>query len=230
MTYVFCTVLHDDCGVFTLQNNSVYTSPARSGTGDILISAHINEDETEDFAIIDSTPYLSKIAYDIPNSVDGHYHSELLEFPIFSSANSYIAETRDVNSIITIYANLIYYGATGKFYKCKLTNPAVSIAPDAPTGATYWTQITDFTDSEVRKNTTISVGVFDDVATCRSKKCVKNALYNLSSKDVSCLDAQTLLPYLKKSIYLAGAMSLNSDQKPEQAEHVIRVLEKLCPC
>lgn len=230
MTYIFCTVLHDDCGVFTIQNNSVYTSPVRSATGDILISAHINEDMTEDFATIDSTPYLSKIAYDITNTVDGHYHSELLEFPIFSTSNSYIAETRDINGIITIYANLIYYGTTGKFYKCKLANPTVSIAPDAPTGGTYWAEVTVFTDPEVRKNTTISVGVFDDIATCRSKKCIKNALYNLSSKDVSCLDEKTLLPYLKKAIYLAGAMSLNSDQKPEQAENVIRTLEKLCPC
>lgn len=230
IVYKFCTVLHDDCGVFTLQNNAVYggAERLRSATGDVLISAHINEDETEDFATIDSTPYDSKISYDITNTLDGHYHSELLEFPNYNAGTAYIAEIRDVNSIITTYANLIYYPTTQKFYKNILAS--TGIAPDAVNGTTYWVQITNFTNSEVRLNTTIYVGVFDDIATCRSRKCVKNELIKLTSKDVSCLDEKTLLPYLKKKIYLSGAYALNSDQKSEQAEHVIRTLTKLCPC
>lgn len=230
IVYKFCTVLHDDCGVFTLKNQTNYGSPERlrSATGDILISAHITADEVEEFATIDSTPYTSKLDYEVPNSIDGHYHSEILEFPLWVGATPYTPEVRDVNNVITSYASLVYYTPTTKFYKNIQATSA--ILPDAINGSSYWTVITDFTDEEVRKNTTIFVGIFDDIATCRSRKCVKNELYKLSFKDPSCLDEKTLLPYLKKAILLAGAASLNNDQKPEQAELVIRKLQQLCPC
>lgn len=230
ITYSFCTVLHDDCGVFTIQNNADYTAggEVRGDTGDVLISAYVDEDQVENFVPIDSTPYLSKIAYEVYNTIDGHYHSELLRFPLFSSANSYVAETRDSNDIIVTYANLVYYSNTGKFYKCILANPATSVAPDAVGGSTYWEEITDFTDSEVRLNTTIKVGVFDDIATCRSRKCVKNELYKIIKKDPSCLDEKVLMPFFKKAIYLMGAKAKNSDNKSEEAEVIIRTLSNLC--
>lgn len=230
LTYSFCTVLHEDCGVFTLQNNADYTlgGEVRSDTGDVLISALIKFDETETYITIDSTPYLSSISYEVNNTADGHYHSELLRFFKFNNANSYIQEVRDVDNNITTYANLIFYPTTNKFYKCKLNNPATSIAPDAGSGSTYWDEITDFTDSEVRLNTTIKVGIFDDIAACRSRKCVKDELYKAICKDPSCIDEKTLLSFYKKAIYLMGAEALNSDDNSEKAELNLEILANLC--
>lgn len=226
--YSFCLVLTDDCSTFQLQNNTVYTSPVRSATGDVLVVCQIDSSGAQNYITVDSTPYLSSILYNIPNIVDGHYHFELLEFNQYNGGTSYVAETRDGNSIIVTYANLIYYATTGLFYKCILAGSG--IAPDTvTTGIVHWQQITDFTDPEVINNSTIARGTYDSIATCRSKTGVKNTLYNIVLKDPACLDVKTLLPYLKQRIYLIGAESKNSDQKPEQAEVIIEILADLIP-
>ena len=219
---------HDVCITFSFLDDTVYggANPARSAFGIRLISAHVDEKGIENFVTIDSTPYLSKIEYTINNTIDGHYRFELLRFGLWSSGPSYIPEVRDVNNIITTYASVVYYTVTGKFYKN--IQATSTIAPDAPTGSQFWTEIITFTSSELRANTNITIGVFNDIFDCRTRKCTKAELNKVSCEDPECLDLKKMLPYLKKAVYLAGARSKNSDGQPEKSETILRTLSNLC--
>lgn len=227
-TWKHCLILHDNCGEFTFKNETDYAPAVRADAAEILIAAHVDEDSIENFITVDSTPYTSKLEYLINNSKDGHYRFELLRFPIHDNtgATTYNPEVRDGNDIITTFADLVYYTNTGKYYKNILQTSAV--LPDAVNGATYWEEILDFTDSEVRTNTTIEAGVFNDIHDCRARKCTKDELYKITCKDPNCLDVKTLLPYLKKAVYLAGARAKNSDDQPEKAETILRIMDNQC--
>jgi hypothetical protein len=226
-------VLNADVTQFNINDNTAWGTgsiPARNTLANILIGAHVNIDQSSDWNTIDSTPYTSQLTYVVPNNIDGHYHFELLCFSPYNSANTYIIETRDTNNIIITYANLVYYSTTQKFYKCIQDNNSGSpVAPDAPNGANYWQLITDFTDPEVRANTTIVNGIFDTIDTARSNLCVKNALYNIVSKNPACYDIKTLTPFLKKAVLSMGACAKNDDQNPQQSEVIIRMLANMCP-
>jgi len=227
VTWLHCLVLTDNCGEFLFKNESTYTAPdTRESKGELLIVAHVDEDAVENFITVDSLAYLSKIEYSIFNTKDGHYRFELLRFPIFdeTGAITYDPEIRDGNDIITTYAKLVIFG--NKFYKNIQTTSTVF--PDAIEGAEYWTEITDFTDAEVRNNTNLAVGVFNDIHDCRARKCTKDELYKIVCKDPSCVDLKTLLPYLKKAVYLAGARAKNNDDQPEKAETILRILDNQC--
>jgi hypothetical protein len=221
-----CLILHDNCGEFTFKNETDYTPDLRTDKAEVLIAAHVDEQSIENFVTVDSTPYTSKLEYLINNTKDGHYHFELLRFPTFVPATIYDPETRDGNDIIITYADLVYYTNTQKFYKN--IQSTSTVAPDDLTGAEYWEEITDFTDEEVRKNTNIEVGVFDDIHDCRARKCTKDELYKVTCKDPNCLDVKTLMPYLKKAVYLAGARAKNSDDQPEKAETILRIMDNQC--
>jgi hypothetical protein len=218
----------EDVTLFQYSNDTVYggSNPARNAAGEYLLAMHVNEDTTEDFLLVDSTPYLTKILYDITNSIDGHYRFERLRFPLYSSGANYVSEILDSNGIISTYANLIFYSTTNKFYKC--TANITNIAPDAINGNLYWQEITDFTLSSIRLNTTITSFVENTLYDARGRKCVKDELYNLS-KDGCVTDVNKLFPYLKKKIYLTGARSKADDLNPEEAEVITRILQNLCP-
>lgn len=220
-----------DKALFKYVNGTIYGNPElnRNDAGEYLFVAYINEKGEETVITVDSTPYLSKLEYDINNTIDGHYHFERLRFPNYNSGTSYDPETRDINDIISIYADLIFYSVTNKFYKNILTS--TNIAPDAPNGSTYWIEITDFTDPEVRNNTNIINFIYDTIYDYRGRICVKDELYKISTKGCGCTDNLTsLMPYLKKKVYLSGARAKAADQKFAQAETITRVLDKLCPC
>lgn len=218
----------DSKSLMRINNLTVYggVEDDRNEGAEILIGAHVDEEEIENFVTIDSTPVLTKILYDVPSTIDGHYHFESLRFPIWSVSLPYIQEIRDVNNIITTYAHLLYYSVTGKFYKTILSNTG-----QLPTNATYYTEITDFTNSEVRLNTKIVVGEFDALFDARVKICTKNELYKLASKGCSCNeDVSKLLPYLYRKILVTGAQAKLEDSKPEEAETIIRSLDSYCKC
>lgn len=234
LSYSLCNILNEDCEVFTINNNTVYGSPNinRNGEADVLICAYVDNILGEQFLTVDSTPYDSKISYDINNEKDGHYVAELESFDSFSNIVSYIKEILDSNNIITSYANLVYYSTTQKFYKCIANNPASpnSIAPDDPTGPTYWAVITNFTNTDIRNNTTIRVTSFDFIHDCRGRKCTKDALLSVLKKSPDCLDVKTLLPYLKKRVLLSGARVEADDLNFIEAENITRTLANICPC
>jgi hypothetical protein len=220
-----------DCAVFVITNTTIYggLEEDRDDAAEVLIIAHVTEDGEEEFATVDSTPYLSKVAYNITNELDGHYHGEFLRFPLWVNGNVYYPEILDVNDIITSYANLVYNTATETFYKNILNTN--SVEPGVTSDwTTYWEAITDFTESELRTNTTISVSVFNDIHDCRSTVCTKNELYKINCSDGNCADLKNYVPYLKKAVLLAGARSKNADTQSEKAETILRNLENLCPC
>jgi hypothetical protein len=232
-----CLVFTDDCALFIVRNTTGnydvnntggYGAPneARADAAEVLIVAHVTEAEVEEFITIDSTPYLSKLEYSVSNTIDGHYRWEFLRFPLYSGVTSYVIEIVDGNDIIITYANLIYYSATNKFYK-KIGSNGSGVAPDAINGVDHWEEITDFTLSSIRNNSTISVVESNDLYDCRGRKCTKDELYKLGCGCTD--DVSKLLPYLKKKVYLASARSRNADLNPEQAETITRTLQKLCP-
>jgi hypothetical protein len=217
--------------LFKYINGTVYggSEPARSAGAEVLLAAHVDEKEIENFVNVDSTPVLSKTEYDINNNLDGYYLFERLRFPIYDNATAYTAEVRDGNNIITVYAKLIYYAATDKFYKNILAS--TGIAPDAINGSTYWQVILDFTNPEVRSNTNILNFIYKALYDFRGRVCTKNELYKVAANGCGCTDdINKLMPYLKKKVYLSGAKAKADDTKFEEAETITRVLEKLCPC
>ena len=229
LTRVFEKQYTDSKDLMRFNNLTVYGSPNqnRNQGAEVLIVAHIDTSEVENFITIDSTPVLTKTLYDMTNTIDGYYHAELLRFQLWSIATPYVQETRDVNNIITSYANLIYDTVTAKFYKTLVSNTGQAV-----TNPVYYKEITDFTDSEVRLNTTIEVAEFEMLFDARTRICTKNELYKLISKGCNCgtEDITKLLPYLQKKILLSGAQSKLDDSKPEQAEIIIRGLDRYCKC
>jgi len=222
----FCLILTSECTVFQFQDKINWGTPEqdRAQGANILLAAHITEDNEEEFATVDSTPVQSKILYDVTNSVDGDYIFELLRFPIHNINENYIKEVKDSNGIITTYASLIYYPGNFKFYKA--IEPSLNVLPDAVDGTTYWTEITDFTADEIRSSNAITIYDYRDVYACRSKKCVKDALISLGC---GCDDLKKMLPVYKRKALLNGAQALADNQQHHKAETNIRVLENLCP-
>lgn len=219
----------DDCGVFIFSNTTVYGSPNqdRNEAAEVLVVAHIDTDQQENFITVDSTPYLTKIQYDVSNTKDGHYQFELLRFPKWTTSPYTQVEITDGNDIITTYATLVYGETANKFYK--LIAASTDVEPGVDAGwETYWEEITDFTDVDVRSNTTIEIAEFDNIHDCRSTICVKNELYKVSCADVNCIDLKSMTGYLKKSVLLAGARAKNEDNQPEASEKIIRMLENMC--
>ena len=222
----FCVVYTTVCTLFKFQDKINWGAPEveRNEGAHILLAAHVAQDLTESFVTVDSSPYLTKIEFDINNTMDGHYLFELLRFPIYDINISYIKEVLDVNSKIAIYANLVYYPATDKFYKS--IEPSLNIAPDAIDGPSYWEQITDFTVESIRKNDKITVYIYNDTFACRSRKCVRNFLLDLGC---GCDDMNKYLAYYKRKALLDGADSLSSSERYKEAETNIRLLENMCP-
>jgi len=217
-----------DPGLFQITVSANYGSPNpdRNQGGEVLIAAHTTQKEVEEFIPVDSSPYLTKSTYDIYNTLDGAYKVESLRFALYNAGTPYIPEIKDNNNIITTYASVIYYSPTDKFYKN--ISASTGIAPDAVNGTTYWQQITDFTTDEIRNNTNLIIGTYQFVHLDRSKLCVKNELFKLSSM-CGCDDLKEYLPFLKKKVLLDGACALAADFKFSNAEANIRVLQKLCP-
>lgn len=222
-----CLIYTGNCGLFKYSNQTVYGAPNqnRNQGAEILVTAHITEVPAEEFITVDSSPYLTKLEYDINNIIDGHYHFDRLRFPIWAN-DAAVAEIKDVNGIIITYATLRYYTPTNKFYKCIQIH--TNIAPDAINGNQYWSEITDFTLEAIRKNTTIEIFSVDKLYDCRGRKCTKKELLKLSCNCNE--DIKKFLPYLKKKILLSGARSKMDDLKPEQAETITRQLDNLCGC
>lgn len=221
-----CLIYTDECTLHKYNNKTVYGTPNqdRNQAAEILIVAHVTEKSVEEFITVDSTPYLTKLEYDINTTKDGHYRYERMRFQFWNSGTSYVKKVVDGNNIITTYPSLIYYQATGKFYKA-LENHS-NIAPDSGSGTTNWSEITDFTIAEIRLNPNIEVFISDLLYDCRSRKCTKKELLKL---DCGCVDDLTkLLPFLRKKILLTSARSKADDQKLQEAETITRVLEKLC--
>jgi len=222
-----CLKYTEDCALFKYVNETVYGAPNqdRNQAAEYLLVAHITTEALEEFITVDSQNYLTKLEYDISNTLDGHYRFERLRFPIWANDVA-VAEIKDVNNVITTYATLRYYTPTNKFYKCILGHS--NIAPDAINGATYWQEITSFTTADIRKNTTIEVFVSDKLFDCRGKKCTKKELLKVGC---SCTDnINKLMPYLKRKVLLNGARAKAADLKPEQAELITRQLSDLCNC
>lgn len=214
--------------VFTFKNTTVYggSNPNRNASAEVLIAAHVNEG-IENFVTVDSTPYLTKIDYSINNTIDGHYHFEILRFPKWTSSPYTQVEVTDGDGNITTYAALVYGETTNKFYK--LISASTNVEPGvAVSWEDDWEEIVDFTDEDIRLNDTIEVAVFDDLYDGRSTICIKNDLYKLSCGDPNCIDLNSMKNYLKKVVLLAGARSKNEDNQPEKAEKIIRTLENMC--
>lgn len=230
LTWTHTLVKTNDVGVFTFNNTTVYGTggnPLRSDGAEKLIVAHVTEDNIEEFITVDSTPYLSATSYTINNTKDGHYHFEILRFDKWALGTYNQIEVRDGNDIITTYAQLIYGVTMGKFYK--LIAAATDIEPGVTSGwETYWEEVTDFTDEEIRNNDTIEVAVFDDIHDARATICTKNELYKVSCADPSCTDVKSYLPYLKRAILLAGARAKRDDSQSEKSETILRNIENLC--
>lgn len=222
----FCIVLTTECALFKFQDKINWGAPEveRNEGGHVLLAAHVNQDLSEDFITIDSTPYQTKIEYDVNNDVDGHYLFELLRFPIFDINTNYVKEVKDVNNIITTYANLVYYPNLTKFFKA--IEDTMGHFPDDVDGATYWEEITSFNVESVRKNDKITVYRYDAIFTCRSRKCVKSFLLDLGC---GCDDIKKQLAYYKRKSMLDGAGSLANDERYAEAETNIRLLENMCP-
>jgi hypothetical protein len=226
-----CLIYSEECSLHKYSNKTIYGTPNqdRNQAAEILIAAHVtvaenNEPAIEEFITIDSIPYLTKLEYDINTTEDGHYRYERLRFQFWSNVANYVKKVVDVNNIITTYPSLIYYQATGKFYKA-LENHT-NIAPDSGSGSINWQEVTDFTIAEIRLNPNIEAFVSNLLFDCRSRKCTKNELVKL---DCACMDdIKKLLPFLRRKILLTSARSKADDQKPEQAETIIRVLDKMC--
>jgi hypothetical protein len=226
----FQTVYTDILSLFRVKDITVYggAEPNRGDFASVLIGGHLDSSQILSFVNIDSTPYTSKLEYEINNTIDGHYYFELLRFPIWqpSPLTSYVPEVRDINTIITTYASVVWYSTNGKFYKnIQTTN---SIAPDAINGNLYWTEITDFKNSELRSNTNLTVGIYNTLFQGRGRVCTKDELYKLTPKLPNCADLKVLLPYFKKAVLLAGANAKADDNKFEEAEQITRTLENLC--
>lgn len=219
----------DDPGLFYLNNITAYggTEENRDQGGEVLIVAHVTEEGVEEFVTIDSTPFISKTQYEIYNTVDGHYLAERLRFHFYLSITPYSPEVRDVNDVITDYADLIYDPAVDKFYKNILA--ITGVAPSDPTGLTYWEEIIDFTDPEIRKNTTILVGEYHFLHATRSKKCIKNKYFELTKTCGCSENFKDFLPLYKLKTLFTGACSLMSDLKYSHAEANIRLIQNMCP-
>lgn len=221
----FCIIYTADCALYKFQDKINWGTPEvdRAEGAHILLAAHIKEDGTEEFTTVDSVPYTSKLEYDIPNTIDGHWIAELLRFPIYDINTNYAKEIKDVNGVITNYANLMYHSGTNKFYKA--IENVLNVAPDEVDGSLYWQEITSFTLDEIRKNTTIAVYDYKYLYDCRSRKCVKDLLIGMGC---NCSDDNKIKAYDKARVLLQGAQALADDQKFTLAETNIRVLEKRC--
>lgn len=232
LSFTYKLIKTNDVALFYINNTTVYGTPEedRNEAAEILLAAYVNESGVEQFITVDSTPYLTKTEYAITNTLDGHYHFETLRFPLWINTGTYVKEIRDVNDIITTYANLVYGTTTGKFYKAiEPSNSGSPIEPGITVGwETYWEEITDFTDSEVRSNDTIVTAEYDDIHDARATICTKNELYKVACGDHNCIDLKKLTPYLKRAALLAGARAKRDDQQPEKAESILRVLTNLC--
>lgn len=219
----------NDVAVFTFKNTTVYGAPNqnRNQAAEVLIAAHVTEQGVEEFVTVDSTPYLTKLEYSINNTLDGHYHFELLRFQPWSSVTAYVKEIRDGNNVITTYASVVYGATTGKFYKA--IDPSTNVEPGvAVEWQIDWVEITDFTDEELRSNTNLEAGVHDNIHVARSEVCTKNELYKVACVDPNCTDLKNYLPFLKRAALLSGAKSKNDDLQPEKAETIIRTISNLC--
>ena len=222
----FCIIYTAQCSVHKFQDKTNWGAPEveRSDGAHILLAAHVAQDGTESFVTVDSIPYLSKLEYDINNGKDGHYRYEVLRFPIYSPAAVYEKEVLDANEEIAVYANLIYYDVTSKFYKA--IEPSTGIPPDDVNGLLYWEEIIKFDEDDIRENDKILIYPWDDLFTCRSRKCVRDELIALGC---GCEDITRYLKYFKKKAMLDGAHALSDNQEYNKAEANIRLLETMCP-
>jgi len=222
----FCIVYTAQCSVHKFQDKTNWGAPEeeRNNRAHVLIAAHVAQDGTETFTTVDSTPYLEKIEYDINNGKDGHYMYELLRFSIYNVAIGYTPELLDINGEIASYAALVYYPPLDKFYKCIGGNAGVP--PDAVDGSTYWEEITDFTVDSIRESDKIIIYRWDDIFTCRTRKCVREELIAIGCM---CEDMSKFMKYFKKKTMLDGAYALSDNQEHSKAEANIRLLENMCP-
>lgn len=230
----FCIIYTAECSLHKFQDKTNWNTevlipfdpgdPRREDGAHILLAAHIEQNGTENFVTVDSIPYLTKLEFDINNSKDGHYMYEILRFPIYSPAVAYEMEQLDTNLEIAIYANLVYYNTTDKFYKA--IAPSTGIPPDDVNGSAYWEPITDFTVDSIRESDKITIYRFDDIYTCRSRKCVREELIALGCM---CEDMAKMTRYFKKKVILDGAYALSDNQEHAKAEANIRLLENMCP-
>ncbi len=230
LTRTHTLVKTNDCGVFIFNNTTADYgtggNEARNESAELLLAFYMPLG-VESAITVDSTPYLTATSYNITNTLDGHYHFELLRIPKWTSSAYTQIEIRDINDIITTYATIVYGESAGKFYK--LIDPSTDVEPGVDSGwEEDWEEITDFTDEEIRSNDTIEVSEFNDIHDCRSTICTKNELYKVSCADPSCMDMKNYLPYFKRAVLLAGARAKNADSQPEKAESIIRILSNLC--
>jgi hypothetical protein len=222
----FCIIYTAECSVHKFQDKTNWGAPEveRTAGGHVLLAAHVLQDGTENFLTVDSKPYLTKLEYDINNTKDGHYLYEVLRFPVYSPAFGYEPEQLDANDEIAVYAHLVYYNGTDKFYKA--IGPSLGVPPDGVDGLLSWEEITEFAVDEIRENDKIIVYPWHDLFACRSKKCVKDELIALGC---GCEDMTRMMKYFKKKVMLDGAYALSDNQEHSKAEANIRLLENMCP-
>jgi hypothetical protein len=232
----FCIIYTAECTLHKFQDKTNWgeeipgsgtpplTEEPRDNGAHVLICAYVEQSGKENFIPVDSVPYLTKLEFDINNTKDGHYMYEVLRFPIYNVLSNYIAEALDVNGEIAIYASLIYYPVTDKFYKA--LTPSLGIPPDDVAGLVYWEEILDFTVDSIRESDQIIIYRWDDIYTCRYRKCVRQELIALGC---GCEDITRYLKYFKKKTLLDGAYALSDNQEYNKAEGNIRLLETMCP-
>ena len=87
----YCLIYSSDCDVFQFQDKINWGSPeeARNQAANVLIVFHVTDKSKEEQIHVDSKPYLSKLVYDIHNTMDGHYRYELLRIPIYFNSENY---------------------------------------------------------------------------------------------------------------------------------------------
>lgn len=229
LTRVFAiTKVTQDVTQAVFVDNTVYGTPNlnRNQEAHYILIAKMDENQQLSFITgIDNSAPLISLSYNFINSIDGAYRLILFVPAAYDNAATYTAEIKDVNGVITTYANIVWDASTAKFYKAIGTN----FSGHAVTQTAYWQPDPDFT-TQVNTNK-VTTFVQDDIVTFRYEDCevrkldcaVDNILCGL------CTDIQTLFPLLQQQLVLDGANSENWQQKATKSEIIIRTgTKKFC--
>lgn len=212
-------------------DSTVYGTPNvdRNQEAHYILIAKMDENQILTFIDnIDNSDPLNKLEYQFINSIDGAYRLIQFNPTFYNNGTTYTKEVQ-TDGVITTYANIIWHGTSGKFYKAIGTSfsgiqPSVTVGWEA-----YWQPDPDF-KTQVASDK-LNIFIKDDIITFRYEDCEVERLDCIVDDILCglCVDINKLFPILQQQLILDGANSENWQNKATRSEIIIKAgTKKFC--
>jgi hypothetical protein len=212
--------ISDTTGTYdALSNPTGYGSPNddRSDVANYLLVSKNDVSGNRTYLMVTNTSPLSTMIWNLVSGADGLHQATLLSFQLWNSGSAYVSSGAP---------SVVYYTPTSKYYRA--IQASTNIAPDSGGGASYWEEITDFTEIQ-QGHSNVEVIDYSFLISSRTALCIADELYKAISEDFLCKITLTEASHpLNLIASLEGAFSKMLNDEGEEAEQIILAISDCC--